>query len=322
MGTAPAAPLLTTDDVRVAGTRIAERVRRTPVLELPGSAVGLSERRQLVLKLDLLQPTGSFKVRGAFNLLLSREVGPAGVVAASGGNYGLAIAYAARELGIRATVFVPDSSPAEKIERLAGLGAQIHVVAGFYADAGVASEEHRVETGATLAHPFDQPEVVAGQGTCAMELEDDAGLPDTVLVAVGGGGLIAGIATWFGDRARIVAVETEGTPTLSAARDAGARVEVEIGGIAASSLGAPVIGEHGWAASQRWVDASLLVTDDEVREAQYRLWEATRLVAEPGGAVALAALTSGRYRPGPDERVAVILCGANTDPASVVRPGP
>jgi threonine dehydratase len=273
----------------------------------------------LALKLDLLQPTGSFKVRGATALLTAVEVPPAGVVAASGGNFGLAIAYAARRLGHRASVFVPDTSPPEKIAPLRQLGAEVHVVAGYYADALAAADAHVAATGALRAHAYDQREVVAGQGTAALELTEDRPDLDTLVVACGGGGLLAGVAGWVGTAVRVVAVETAGTATFAAARRAGHPVDVEVGGIAASALGARRIGDHAWAA-RHLVDEDLVVTDDEVVEAQRRLWEACRLVAEPGGATALAALTSGRLPLDAGARVGVLVCGANTDPASVVRP--
>lgn len=309
--------LPTAGEVAAAAERVQGRIRRTPVLRVAADALGVDV--DLDLKLELLQVTGSFKPRGAYNLLLSRPVPAAGVVAASGGNFGLAVAHAARTLGHPATVFVPATSPRAKVEGLAAHGADVKIIDGYYDDARRASEGYLAETGALRAHAYDLPEIVAGQGTCAAELEAQAGTPDAVVVAVGGGGLIAGTAAWFGHRVRLVAVETESTPTLHAARSAGHPVDVEVGGLAASSLGARRLGEHAWAAN-RWIDDSVLVNDDEVREAQYRLWAACRVVAEPGGAAALAALTSGRLRPDADERVAVIVCGANTDPGSVARP--
>jgi threonine dehydratase len=272
----------------------------------------------LVAKLDLLQPTGSFKVRGATSLLSAVDVPSAGVVAASGGNFGLAIAYAAQRLGHRASVFVPDSSPPEKIGPLRALGAHVQVVPGYYAEALTAADEHVARTGAVRAHAYDQREVVAGQGTAGLELAEDAPEVDTVVVACGGGGLLAGVAGWFAGGVRVIAVETAGTATLRSALDAGRPVDVEVGGLAASALGARRIGDHAWAA-RHLVDATLVVADEDVREAQHRLWETCRLVAEPGGATALAALTSGAYRPAPHEAVAVLVCGANTDPGSVVR---
>jgi threonine dehydratase len=273
----------------------------------------------LALKLDLLQPTGSFKVRGATALLTAREVPAAGVVAASGGNFGLAIAYAARRLGHRASVFVPDTSPPEKISPLRRLGAEVHVVSGYYAAALAAADAHVAATGALRAHAYDQREVVAGQGTAALELTADVADLDTVVVACGGGGLLAGVAGWVGSDVRVVAVETVGTATFDAARRAGRPVDVEVGGLAASALGAQRIGDHAWAA-RHLVDEAIVVTDDEVVEAQRRLWESCRLVAEPGGVTALAALTSGRLQVEAGGRVGVLVCGANTDPATVVRP--
>jgi threonine dehydratase len=252
-------------------------------------------------------------------LLTAVDVPAAGVVAASGGNFGLAIAFAARRLGHRASVFVPDSSPAEKIEPLRRLGADVHVVPGYYADALAAADDHVVTTGALRAHAYDQREVVAGQGTAALELLEDAPALDTVLVACGGGGLLAGVAGWVGEEVRVVAVETEGTPTFRAAVQSGHPVDVDVRGVAASSLGARRIGDHAWAARHLVAD-TILVRDEDVLEAQRRLWEAVRLVAEPGGAAALAALTSGHYRPSADERVGVLVCGANTHPGEVVRP--
>jgi threonine dehydratase len=314
--TEPVTPV-SRDDVAAAHRRIADRIRRTPVLTTAAGELGVDA--PLVLKLDLLQHTGSFKARGAASLLTGQDVPAAGVVAASGGNFGLAAAWAARELGHPAHVFVPDSSPAEKIDALARYDADVHVVAGTYQQALDASLAFVAETGGLLAHAYDQPEVVAGQGTCALELSEQAPALDTVVVAVGGGGLVGGVAGWYGDRVRVVAVETEGTPALHAALAAGEPVEVAPGGLCVSSLGASRVGAHGFAAAQRWVDTSLLVTDDAVREAQHRLWEACALVAEPGGATALAALTSGAYVPEPGERVGIVVCGANTDPATVVR---
>jgi threonine dehydratase len=301
-----ALPPVDREEIAAARRRIAAHLRPTPTLVVDGLVAV-----PVVAKLDMLQPTGSFKVRGATALLTGVDVPAAGVVAASGGNFGLAIAWAARRLGHRASVFVPDSSPRAKIDRLRDLGAEVRVVAGYYADALVAAEEHLEATGALAAHAYDQREVVAGQGTCAAELLDEHEL-DTVLVACGGGGLLAGVAGWVGDRVRVVAVETAGTATLHAARAAGRPVDVEVGGIAASSLGARRLGSLAWAA-QPWVDDVVQLEDDDVVDAQRALWEVRRLVTEPGGAVAVAALTSGAYVPAPGERVAVIVCGANTD---------
>jgi threonine dehydratase len=292
-------------------------VRHTPVLRLEPGALGLATA--LHAKLDLLQPTGSFKVRGAMSLLTAAPTPADGVVAASGGNFGLAVAWAAQRLGIPAEIFVPATSPPDKLRAFDGLGAVLHVVDGYYADALAAADRRVQASGALRAHAYDDPAVVAGQGTAALELLADVGAIDTLLIACGGGGLLAGTIAAVPAEVRVVAVETDGTPTLHTALSAGAPVDVEVGGRAASSLGARRIGELAWAVRGR-VDRALLVSDANVHEAQRRLWHDTRLVAEPGGAVALAALTSRAYVPGPDERVAVIVCGANTDPASVTAP--
>jgi threonine dehydratase len=319
---------VTAGDVAAVHPRVAAHVRRTPVLHLGAAELGLpgdGPRPPLVAKLDLLQPTGSFKVRGAVALLtdptLRERLRTAGVIAASGGNFGLAVAWAASRLGIAATVVVPATSPRAKLDPIATLGAELVVVDGVYADAFAVAEQRRAVSGAVLAHAYDQPEVVAGQGTSAWELLASVGELDTLLVACGGGGLLAGTIAAVGDRVRVVAVETHGTATLHAALAAGRPVDVEVAGAAASSLGARRIGAHAWAVRDQLAGA-LLVSDTEVATAQHRLWQTARLVAEPGGAAALAALTSGRYRPQEEERVGVILCGANTDPASVALPPP
>jgi threonine dehydratase len=243
-----------------------------------------------------------------------------GVVAVSGGNFGLAMAYAAQRLGYPITVFVPEVAPRVKVDGIRALDADVEVVGGSMEALFEASERRIEETGALAAHPFDLPEIVAGAGTCGLEFDEQCPGLDTVLVAVGGGGLIGGVATWFEGRARVVAVETEGTPTLHAALAAGERVTIEPSGIATSALGAPRIGEIGWRVAQRAVAASLLVTDDDVVAAQRHLWDTARVVTEPGGAVALAALLSGAYVPAADERVGVVICGANTDPGAVTPP--
>ncbi|MGZ5291300.1 MAG: threonine/serine dehydratase [Actinomycetota bacterium] len=305
-------PIVTPEDIREAADRIAGRVRRTPVLELDAGAFGATGR--LSLKLELLQHTGSFKPRGAFSRMLAADVPEAGVIAASGGNFGLAVAYAARELGHRSEVFVPDSSPPIKARRIAEHGADVRVIPGFYDEALAASRERAAETGALVLHAFDQPEVVAGQGTLAAELSEQVPDADTVLVAVGGGGLIGGVAAWYQGRTRVVGVEPDRCPTMSEALRAGRPIEVDVEGYAADSLGARRCGEIAYAVASRYVEHVLLVTDDAIRDAQRRLWEEVRVVAEPGGAAALAALLSGRYRPDADERVVVLVCGANTDP--------
>lgn len=319
---------VTAVDVAAVHPRVAAHVRHTPVLRLEPGELGLDVRGSsppLVAKLDLLQPTGSFKVRGAVALLtdpsLRDRLGAAGVIAASGGNFGLAVAWAASRLDITATVVVPATSPRAKLDPIAALGAELVVVDGVYADAFAAAERRRAAEGAVLAHAYDQPQVVAGQGTSARELLASVDALDTLLVACGGGGLLAGTIAAVGDRVRVVAVETHGTATLQAALAAGRPVDVEVSGQASSSLGAGRIGAHAWAVREQLAGA-VLVSDAEVVTAQRRLWQAARLVAEPGGAVALAALTSHRYRPEAGERVGVILCGANTDPASVASTSP
>jgi threonine dehydratase len=266
----------------------------------------------LMLKLELLQRSGSFKVRGAFNALLDVDSFGAGVLAASGGNFGLGVAMAASDLGIPATIFVPGGSSAEKIaalQRVPGVGVEVH--GDVYMDALAAAQQRERETGTPMLHAYDQFEVVAGQGTCGLEFRYETEL-DTVLVAVGGGGLLAGTVAAFDGTASVVAVETDGTPTLQRALEAGGPVPVDVSGIAADSLGAAQIGELGLAAARHGHVRSLLVSDTSVREAQRWLWERARTIAEPGGATALAAVLDGSYAPGQGERVGVIVCGANT----------
>jgi threonine dehydratase len=311
------------DLVEQAAARIDGHVRVTPVVRIEAGALGATPV-PVILKLELLQHTGSFKPRGIFNRLLSVKVANNGVVAASGGNAGLAVAYAARELGYHATIFVPETAPAIKVTRLRGYGAEVRQVGATYAEALAAAQEHGVRSGAVTVHAYDQPEVVAGQGTLGRELEAQLkvqGLApvDTVLVAVGGGGLIGGVAGWFAGRTRVVAVEPAACPTYASALASREPVDVEVGGRAADSLGARRIGGWCWAARD-WISGSVLVFDDAISEAQRCLWESCRVIAEPGGATALAALIAGAYVPEPEERVAVIVCGANTDPADVLRP--
>jgi len=312
--------VLSVEAVEEAALRIEGRVRRTPVTTIePGAAgVGVS----CVLKLELLQHTGSFKPRGVFNLLLSRPP-EVGVVTASGGNAGLAVAYACRELGLHATAFIPSSSPPVKVDGIRQLGARVVVGGDFYAQAYEAAVEHAEATGELFVHAYDAEELLAGQGTVARELQEQAPDLDTVLVAVGGGGLIGGIASWYAGRTRIVAVEPERAPTLHAALAAGEPVDVDVAGVAADSLGARRIGTAGFAAVRHAGVTSVLVSDQAILEARRRLWLDLRLVSEAGGAAALAALSSGAYIPAPGERVGVLLCGANTDPSDLVpRPPP
>lgn len=265
----------------------------------------------MAFKLEQLQHTGSFKPRGMFNRLLAADVPPAGIVIASGGNAGLAAAYAASRLGHRSTVFVPSIVSPSKLEKLRALASEVRVGGAAYADALDAALAFERESGALAVHAYDQPAVVAGQGTVGLEILRQLSSIDTVLVAVGGGGLIGGIAAAIGDRVRIVAVETAACPTLHAALGAGAPVDVDVGGIAADSLGARRVGEICWSARGR-IAQSLLVDDRDVVDAQQRLWDSLRVVAEPGGATAYAALVSGAYERAADERVCVLVCGANT----------
>jgi threonine dehydratase len=303
-------------DIVAARDRVRGYIRTTPVVDTGVGAFGLDT--PLTLKLELLQHTGSFKPRGAFNKMLASDVPEAGVVAASGGNFGLAVAYAARSLGHRAEIFVPDTSPAAKIDRIREMGADVRVIPGYYHEASVAALARQAETGALAMHPFDQPEVVAGGGTIGLELSEQVPDADTVLVAVGGGGLIAGIGSWFRGDVRVVGVEPEDCPSLHAALAAGEPVDVEVGGIAADSLGPRRVGRIAFAAARAWVDRVVLVPDEAIRDAQRRLWRDAHVVAEPGGAASLAALITDAYRPSLGEKVVVVVCGANTDPASVV----
>ncbi len=306
-------PEVTRDDIIAAAGRIAGHVRRTPVIELGGVA---GDDFTLSLKLESLQRTGSFKLRGAFSSLTAAEIPESGVVAASGGNFGLAVACAAGALGCPATIFVPETSPQEKIGRIAAYGADVRHVEGFYPEALQAARAWAEKSGAFQTHAYDQPEVVAGQGTCGREVFDDLPNAHTVIVAVGGGGLIAGVASWIREDARVVAVEPELCPSLYEARRAGEPVEVGIGGIAASSLGTYRIGDHCWAAN-KWIDDSVLVSDPQIVDAQRWLWETCRMVAEPGAAATIAALRSGAYRPSNGESVVAVISGANTSPAAV-----
>lgn len=307
---------VTSADVAAAADRIASYVRRTPLLRLPGAALGLPGI-ELWLKLEHLQAGGSFKARGMFNRMLSQPIPAAGVIVASGGNAGIAVATAARALGVACEVFVPEISSAAKRERLAALGATVRVGGAAYADALAACLQRQAASGALLMHAYDQPEVVAGAGTLALEVEADAGLPDRALVSVGGGGLVAGIAAWFAGRCRVEALEPVGCPTLHAARAAGEPVDVAVGGLAADALGARRLGALAWPITQRHVAAAHLLDDAAIAAAQQALWRELRLLVEPAAALPLAALLSGTVRPQPGERVLLVLCGANVDPASV-----
>ncbi len=303
-------------EIQAAAERSAQRapqfLRQTPLLKLPGSALGLP-CAEVWLKLEHLQVGGSFKARGMLNRLLSNPIPASGVIAASGGNAGIATAAAARALGVPCEVFVPTVSPAAKQAKLRNLGAKVVVTGAAYFDALQACHTRQRETGALMTHAYDQIEVVAGAGTLAAEIEAQGGVPDSVLVSVGGGGLIGGIAGWFEHRARVVALESEHTPTLFSARSAGHPVDVTVGGIAADSLGAKRIGDIGWGVTQRYVKDAYLVNDEAIRHAQRWLWTEFRLAVEPAAALGLAALQTGVYQPLADEKVCLILCGANMD---------
>ncbi len=302
------------DDVLEAGRRIEGRVRRTPLLRVSG-------RDAVWLKCEFLQHCGVFKTRGAFNRQLAAleggEVGEAGFVVASGGNAGLAQAYVARELGVRVTVFVPQTAPEVKVRRLEAYGADVRRVGTEFAEAQEAAASFAEESGAAFAHAYDQPEVVAGAGTIGEEILEDEPAIDTIVVAVGGGGLYAGVAAAVRGRARVVAVEPERCPTLSEAVAAGHPVDVAVSGVAADSLGARRLGALAFAAHEAEPAVSVLVGDDEILRARSWLWEECRIPAETGAATAYAALLSGGYRPADGERVAVVVSGANTDPTTL-----
>jgi threonine dehydratase len=298
---------------RIASTEqiIRPHVRRTPVVQLAGEEVGLPGRA-LTLKLELLQHAGAFKTRGAFSNLLQRPVPAAGVVAASGGNHGVAVAYAAGRLGVPAKIFIPRISSPAKIDRIRGYGADLVVGGESYAEALAASEEWTRQNQALPIHAFDQEETIVGAGTVGLELEAQAPELETVLVAVGGGGLLSGVASWYGKRVRLVAVEPVDAPTLRCALEAGRPVDAPVGGIAADSLAPRRIGERNFPILRDTVAEVALVTDDEIRAAQRRLWELLRVVAEPGGAAPFAALLAGKVQTRPGERVGVLLSGGNT----------
>jgi len=298
---------------RIAATEqiIRPHVRRTPVVQLAGEEVGLPGRA-LTLKLELLQHAGAFKTRGAFSNLLQRPVPAAGVVAASGGNHGVAVAYAAGRLGVPAKIFIPRISSPAKIDRIRGYGANLVVGGESYAEALAASEEWTRVNQALPIHAFDQEETIVGAGTVGLELEAQAPELETVLVAVGGGGLLSGVASWYGKRVRLVAVEPVDAPTLRCALEAGRPVDAPVGGIAADSLAPRRIGERNFPILRDTVAEVALVTDEEIRAAQRRLWELLRVVAEPGGAAPFAALLAGKVQTRPGERVGVLLSGGNT----------
>jgi threonine dehydratase len=307
---------ITRADIEDARRRIAGDVRHTPLLRIGGRQLGI-ECAELWLKLEQLQVGGSFKARGMFNRMRANPLPAAGVVIASGGNAGIAVAVAAKALGVRCEVFVPETTSRAKRDKLAELEAVVTVGGASYAEALAASLERQAECGALLMHAYDQREVVIGAATLAAEVEEDAGVPDRVLVSVGGGGLVAGIAAWFEDRCWIDALEPELAPTLFRAREAGQPVDVAVSGIAADSLGARRIGAIAWELTQRHVDAAHLLGDAAIRAAQEAMWKELRLAVEPAAALPLAALRSGVVAPRRDERVLLVICGANVDLGSL-----
>jgi threonine dehydratase len=310
--------MISTAEIRAAYSAIAPFVRRTPIIEIDACDFGM-RAGTLVFKLELLQHAGSFKARGAFTSLLTREIPPAGVAAASGGNHGAAVAFAAMKLKVPAKIFVPGIASPAKIQQITDYGAELVVIGERYADALAASEAWVASSGAMPIHAFDQRETMLGQGTVGLELEQQAPPLTTLLVAVGGGGLIAGLAAWYDGRIKIVAVEPSEAPTLRRALEAGRPVDAPAGGIAAESLAPRRVGELVFPIIQKHVEKTVLVSDEAILDAQHRLWTTLRVVAEPGGAAALAALTSGEYVPAPEERVGVLICGGNTAIAFKVR---
>ncbi|HET8624903.1 MAG TPA: threonine/serine dehydratase [Gemmatimonadales bacterium] len=290
---------------------IAPRIRRTPVVSVSAAELGLADF-PLTLKLELLQRAGSFKIRGAFTNLLLRKVPKAGVVAASGGNHGVAVAFAAQNVGVPARIYIPRVASPAKVERIRSSGAELCITGDRYADALAASEVWAAESGALPVHAFDQRETLLGQGTVGLELSAQAPDLDTLLVPVGGGGIIGGIAAWYQGGIRLIGVEPVDAPTLTAALEAGRPVDAPTGGIAADSLAPKRVGELTFPLAQRYVDRVVLVTDDDIRRAQSVLWSGLRIVAEPGGAATVAALLAGAYRPKAGEKVGVLLSGGNT----------
>jgi threonine dehydratase len=286
-------------------------IRRTPVVEVDGSDFGL-DGITLVFKLEFLQHSGSFKARGAFTNLLTREVPAAGVVAASGGNHGTAVAFAAMKLKKPARIFVPEVASPTKLERIREYGADLVVTGDRYADALAASEIWAAQSGALAVHAYDQVETLLGQATVGLEFEEQSPHLDSLIVAVGGGGLIGGIASWYSSRIKLIGAEPEAAPTLTRALEAGCPVDAEAGGIAADSLAPKRVGEMMFPIAQSHVQKVLLVSDEAIQDAQKALWRVLRVVAEPGGAAAFAALLSRRYQPRPGERIGVLVCGGNT----------
>jgi threonine dehydratase len=305
-----ASRLIKREDIVAARAAITPYIRRTPVVELQGSDIGVPG--EVILKLELLQHAGSFKARGAFANLLLRSIPDAGVVAASGGNHGAAVAYAAMTLGIPARIFIPSIASPAKVERIRSYRAELVIGGQDYGDALEASDAWAAGSGAMRVHAFDQEETLWGQGTVGAELQEQAPRLDTVLVPVGGGGLLGGVATWYGKSVRLFGVEPEDSPTLTRALEAGRPVDAEARGIAADSLAPRRVGELVFPIVQRYVDRVVLISDQDIREAQAALWSLCRITAEPGGAAAFAALLKGRYRASAGERVGIVVSGGNT----------
>lgn len=299
-------------EIELASKRIAGYVRTTPIMHLEENAWGLDAH--LTLKLELFQHAGSFKPRGVFNRILSNQVPAAGVIAASGGNHGIAVAYAAQRLRHSAEIFVPEVCSPVKVERLRSYGAHVTITGATYAEALEACQLRAVQTGALVVHAYDQLEIIAGQGTLGYELTTQAPELDTILVAVGGGGLIGGLAAWTAGDVRVIGVEPETAPTMASALQANRPVDVTVSGIAVDSLGAKQAGRLAFDMVQQYAERVVLVSDESIRQARLKLWHDLRIMPEPGGATACAALLSGAYRPAPGERVGVIVCGGNTDP--------
>ena len=307
--------MITRADIAAANVRIRPFIRRTPVLQLDKTESQLPA--PITLKLELLQHAGSFKPRGAFNRLLAAGRPTQGVIAASGGNHGAAVAFVARALGLRAEIFVPETTPPAKIQRIAGYGARVVRTGANYAEALAASRTRQAETSALEVHAYDHQDVLAGQGTVGQEFEHQAPELTHVLVAAGGGGLIGGTAAWYAGSAAVISVEPETCPALQKALAAGKPVPVSVGGVAADSLGASQVGALMFPIATAYVAAAVLVTDESIRAAQRWLWDQLRIIAEPGGATALAAVLSGAFVPPENARVGVVVCGGNTDPASI-----
>jgi threonine dehydratase len=311
--------VISRDDIGVTHDTIRPWIRRTPVIQVELSDLDPSRSGlpAVTLKLEQLQCAGSFKARGAFANLLLREVPAAGVVAASGGNHGVAVAYAAHRLGVPARIFVPTVSAPAKMERIRGLGADLVVTGDRYADALAAAQEWTGSSGAMSVHAYDQRETLLGQGTLALELAGQAGELDTVLVPVGGGGLIGGVAAWFGGRVRVIGVEPDGAPTLTQARAEGRPADAPAGSVAADALAPRRVGELVFPITQAYVEDVVLVDDAAILDAQQALWQAARIAAEPAASVGVAALLSGAYKAAPGEQVAVVISGANLTPSQL-----